>query len=135
MPGAVVNWHKTVYHKTRHDGFYMSPKWRRTRREVFYRDHYHCLRCDKRFKTEELTPHHLIPRDEGGSDDTSNLVTMCNPCHDYAEVQGLRTQADIIGSYDKPVVIIPARARPLDDIDDGRPVWHKWVYGGVKRRT
>ena len=31
-----------------------------------------------------LEHHHLVPRSEGGTDDETNLITLCSPCHGKA---------------------------------------------------
>ena len=41
-----------------------------------------CSRCGSQFR---LSPHHLKPRSEGGADHSSNLITLCVHCHDWAE--------------------------------------------------
>lgn len=40
--------------------------------------HKYCVACGS---IDELHDHHLVPRSVGGSDDESNLITLCNPCH------------------------------------------------------
>ena len=40
--------------------------------------HDHCVACGT---TDNLNQHHLVPRSLGGSDDDSNLLTLCGPCH------------------------------------------------------
>jgi len=40
--------------------------------------HDHCVACGF---TENLHQHHLVPRSIGGSDDDSNLITLCGDCH------------------------------------------------------
>ena len=52
-----------------------------SRREaVLNRDGYKCQRCGK--KNCRLEVHHIIYRSKGGSDDESNLITLCKECHD-----------------------------------------------------
>ena len=91
------DWHSPVYHPGE-DSFYDSPEWRKLRRACLYRDRYICQRCNRRFKAEDLSAHHLTPRLEGGPDDLTNLITLCVPCHDFVEVADLRTAAAIAGS-------------------------------------
>lgn len=50
--------------------------------QVIERDSRRCRRCDTR---KRLTVHHVTPRDWGGTDDPSNLLTLCDPCHNWAE--------------------------------------------------
>jgi hypothetical protein len=40
--------------------------------------HDHCVVCGT---ADNLNQHHLIPRSLGGSDEESNLLTLCGPCH------------------------------------------------------
>ncbi len=49
--------------------------------------HNHCVACGT---PDNLNQHHLVPRSLGGSDDESNLLTLCGPCHAKAH----QVQAD-----------------------------------------
>ena len=40
--------------------------------------HAYCVACGSK---EHLTQHHLVPRSIGGSDEDSNLITLCGSCH------------------------------------------------------
>ena len=40
--------------------------------------HDHCVACGQ---SGNLNQHHLVPRSIGGSDDDSNLITLCGSCH------------------------------------------------------
>lgn len=55
--------------------------WAEARRIVLARDEYHCNDCSDQFDRSELDVHHLIPRAVGGTDEPSNLVTLCDGCH------------------------------------------------------
>lgn len=46
---------------------------------VLWRDNYTCQQCKKNNVT--LNVHHIVYRSQGGSDDESNLVTLCEDCH------------------------------------------------------
>lgn len=48
---------------------------------VLSRDGYQCRECGVLCWREDADVHHLIPRSLGGSDDPSNLVTLCDGCH------------------------------------------------------
>ena len=101
------------------------------RSAIFWRDDFTCLRCDKRFANRKslLSIHHLVPRSKGGSNDPTNLVTLCNPCHDYVEIYELKSIADIMGS-DDTVVYHDQSIEFFGTSDKYRPEWHSWVYGG-----
>ena|SRR3990167_2199216 len=125
----IREWHGRVYKPSEDTSYLHSHEWRVVRRMVIMRDHQRCQRCDKRFKIAELTAHHLIPRAEGGTNHISNLVTLCNPCHDFVEISGYRTLAEIMGSYDDGT----KTDQPSPEPDEERETnWRLWVYGGQK---
>lgn len=49
------------------------------RKAVLHRDNYTCQCCGK--KNCQLQTHHIIFRSRGGSDDESNMITLCKECH------------------------------------------------------
>ena len=53
-----------------------------THEYVLYRDNYICQLCKGKHKDSKLEVHHIIFRSKGGSDDESNLITLCKTCHD-----------------------------------------------------
>ena len=63
-----------------------------------------------------LTAHHIIPRPKGKTK-MSNLITLCNSCHDFIELNGFDF------SLIKNDIKIIAKDKN----------WHKWVYGGYAR--
>ena len=132
-----TDWHGHVY-KPKEESFMDKDEWELLRREVIVRDKFRCLRCDKKFRGyRPITVHHLTPRSEGGHDGLTNLVSLCDTCHDYVEINELRTKAAIIGSIDygeDPAVKVVKKSNgPKNDRDRERPDWHKHVYGGVRR--
>lgn len=52
-----------------------------TRAMVLCRDHYTCQYCKGRHKDSRLEVHHIVFQSQGGSDEESNLVTLCHTCH------------------------------------------------------
>lgn len=52
-----------------------------TRAMVLCRDSYTCQYCKGRHKDSRLEVHHIVFRSQGGSDEESNLVTLCHTCH------------------------------------------------------
>jgi len=57
--------------------------WANIRETVLRRDGYKCIEegCSEICSPAELDVHHLIPRSYGGSDNPSNLITLCDGCH------------------------------------------------------
>jgi 5-methylcytosine-specific restriction endonuclease McrA len=53
------------------------------RKMAMKRDGHQCNHCGTSFN---LTVHHIIPRREGGTDHLDNLQTLCDSCHQVAEV-------------------------------------------------
>ncbi len=52
-----------------------------TRFNVFLRDRFSCQYCGDRFRTEELTFDHVVPRSRGGRTTWDNIVTACQGCN------------------------------------------------------
>lgn len=48
---------------------------------VLNRDNYTCQYCKGKRKDSKLEVHHIIYRSNCGSDDESNLITLCQTCH------------------------------------------------------
>ena len=55
--------------------------WQDIRQIVLARDNNRCVSCGEVCQRGEADIHHLIPRDLGGPDEPSNLVTLCDGCH------------------------------------------------------
>lgn len=53
---------------------------------VFARDNYTCQCCGKS-KDKILQTHHIIYRNNGGTDRVDNLITICTDCHTFANHQ------------------------------------------------
>lgn len=52
-----------------------------TKAKVLWRDGYTCQHCKGKHKDSKLEVHHIIFRSQGGSDEESNLITLCHTCH------------------------------------------------------
>ena len=51
------------------------------RKYVFERDRNQCQSCGKTDRETQLTIDHIIPLALGGTNDISNLQTLCNTCN------------------------------------------------------
>jgi len=73
------------YKERIHSDDYPSD-WDARRKEVFQRDNYQCQNClnqGGRDSPHELIAHHIVPvESDRGTNRLSNLVTLCNSCHD-----------------------------------------------------
>lgn len=52
-----------------------------TKAMVLNRDNYTCQCCKGKHKDSKLEVHHIVFRSQGGSNDESNLITLCHTCH------------------------------------------------------
>lgn len=52
-----------------------------TRFNLFLRDDFRCQYCRGRFKVEDLTFDHVVPRSSGGKTTWDNIVAACRPCN------------------------------------------------------
>jgi ATP-dependent DNA helicase RecQ len=58
-----------------------STNWTKVRESVLLRDDHRCVQCGIWCRDADADVHHLLPRSAGGSDEPSNLVTLCDGCH------------------------------------------------------
>ncbi len=55
------------------------------RKKLFERDNFTCKKCGFQDKTgDEIEPHHIQLRVNGGGGEIENLITLCCVCHHYA---------------------------------------------------
>lgn len=52
-----------------------------TKAMVLNRDNYTCQFCKGKHKDSKLEVHHIVFRSQGGTDEASNLITLCHTCH------------------------------------------------------
>ena len=80
----------------------------RNKLDMYRRDSYHCRFCKT---THNLTPHHIVFRSQGGTDDLSNLLTLCLRCHDAVHagtlmlvvLEGREATSDTIVNFKRTV--------------------------------
>ena len=68
---------------TRHWGYQKGTNYgfENTKAMVLNRDGYTCQCCKGKHKDNKLEVHHIVFRSQGGSDEESNLITLCHTCH------------------------------------------------------
>jgi len=78
-------WEHLKYITDHHIGIDRNGLWKRypdnwqiLRNQILKRDGYRCRICGR---THHLQVHHIIPLSRGGSNDPSNLITLCVVCH------------------------------------------------------
>lgn len=133
----IRDWRKNVYGKTSNE--VTQEDWPEIRLSIIIRDMLTCQRCKKEFASDGyLSVHHIVPRMDGGSYDPDNLITLCHICHDYVELEEIRTRDAIVDSWDgepRKTVYKPKKDKPKDTVKHenfDRPEWHSWVYGGER---
>ncbi len=62
----------------RFSGTAKGPEWERLRLQVFDRDAHRCRECGR---AGRLEAHHVVELAHGGTNDMSNLKTLCRTCH------------------------------------------------------
>lgn len=108
---------------------------RRIRRHKVW-EHYNgcCFGCGLRLDLYVgWQEHHVMPRQEGGTNELDNLLPLCDRCHTLAEdaqpipktTQGLRLF--LVGQLQET-----ARLEEETDIICPNWEWRYWVYGGSK---
>ena len=85
---------------------------------IYLRDGLHCAYCSKTIEGDNitLTLDHLIPRDVGGSNDQSNLITACHGCNAKRGDKDLTTF--VFEACEQPETVLvwieQQRLKPLD---------------------
>lgn len=74
---------------------------KRTRFEVFKRDHFTCQYCGAQPPTVVLVVDHIVPVAAGGESTIDNLIAACEPCNqgkagDLLGVRQIRPDADLL---------------------------------------
>jgi 5-methylcytosine-specific restriction protein A len=69
--------------------------WMETRRRVALAYGYRCAACTQVWRPERDQIDHRIPREQGGSNDDSNLQPLCKPCHDAKSAAEARLRAGL----------------------------------------
>ena len=69
--------------KVKHWGYQKGTNYgfENTKAFVLNRDSYTCQFCKGKHKDNKLEVHHIVFRSQGGSDEESNLITLCHTCH------------------------------------------------------
>jgi len=55
--------------------------WEELRYKIIVRDKFTCQKCGAKVGVDTAHVHHIQPLSKGGSNDPSNLITLCPVCH------------------------------------------------------
>jgi hypothetical protein len=119
------SWESKVYHLPEENNG--EVEFKAISKVIKKRDKYSCKSC--RIKIG-LTVHHIIPRNEGGTNYPPNLITLCENCHNEIEILGLRHKEEIEDyKYNRKYI-----KRDKTIVTNEVPThWEQWVYGGYRR--
>ena len=72
-----------INENVRHWGYQKGTNYgfENTKAMVLNRDNYTCQYCKGKHKDSKLEVHHIVFRSKHGSDEESNLITLCHTCH------------------------------------------------------
>lgn len=80
-PDHPRNWRRQEKRGTRQERGYGS-EWTRLRERILLRDKGLCQPCDYQGKVSPATEvDHIVPKSQGGTDDQTNLQSICSACH------------------------------------------------------
>jgi 5-methylcytosine-specific restriction endonuclease McrA len=71
------------------------PDWDSRRRQVYQRDDHICQGCGATGGPKgdsELPAHHIVSLSRGGSNEYSNLITLCDTCHSQVHGRPIGSQ-------------------------------------------
>ncbi len=97
-----------------------------TRENVFHRDINKCAYCGRRFKRDELTIDHIVPKSHGGDNSWKNTISACKKCNNV-KADRTPTQAGM------PLLFEPKEPKWTDGLSkvksrpDVRPNWSKFL--------
>lgn len=73
-------------------------RWRLLRRQVLERDSYLCCECGRAGRIAAASEvDHIVPKSQGGTDDLSNLQSLCPRCHRAKTQQESRGRVKSLG--------------------------------------
>lgn len=103
-----------------------GSKWLRnvTRYALYARDGFRCVYCNvdlSNVANDARTIDHITPRDFGGNNDVTNLVTSCRRCNDTKRNMTLQQWAKRINI--NPATVIEQSHKPLPD----RKIIRTWL--------
>ena len=73
---------------TKEVAHYRTAEWKARRLRILRRDAFVCQSCGLVTYGQAAHVDHILPLEEGGTDDDANLQTLCSACH------GVKTRAE-----------------------------------------
>jgi hypothetical protein len=108
-----------------------------TKAYVLTRDGYTCQSCKGKSKDRRREVHHLVFRRQNGSDEESNVLTLCKTCHDglHAGRLSLKKSGKKKGTLAHATQMNSIRRQLLQRVEGAEETWgfvtkeHRWLTG------
>lgn len=83
MPSPLPRWSppRLAVRSTKERAHYTSAEWRALRQRILVRDSFTCADCRRVVAGPAAHVDHIVPLQEGGTDDPANLTVRCERCH------------------------------------------------------
>lgn len=83
MPAEIPRWRPTRprVRASKERAHYHTQDWHAIRRDVLVRDAFRCRMCMRAVAGREAHVDHILPLEDGGTDDALNLQVLCDECH------------------------------------------------------
>lgn len=83
MPAEIPRWRpsRPAVKPSKHRAHYLTQDWAATRAMILVRDSYTCRSCRRVAYGKHAHVDHILPLDDGGTDDPLNLQVLCDECH------------------------------------------------------
>jgi len=91
MPARIERWTPPRFvavEQTKEHHHYLTADWKAKRIRIATRDRFVCRDCGKVVSGSQAHVDHIVPLEEGGSDDDANLQVLCEADH------GRKTRAE-----------------------------------------
>jgi hypothetical protein len=99
---------------------------REKRAYVLARDGYTCQYCFGESNSQNLQKHHLRAKSKGGSDDTENLITVCDVCHCL-----IHSNHGVL--YRRPTRYLLIQILSEDDLQQAKQSVRELMYGEIRK--
>ncbi len=117
--------------------------WDKRRKTVYRRDDYTCQNCGRQGGSNggaELHAHHIVPKSKGGTHSTSNLVAVCQQCHNAihgnshapSSSASVPNQSSSSGYFDEVSTLIGNAAKFSEPAARYLPLVERMVDGGIE---
>lgn len=98
-----------------------------TRKNIYMRDDYRCQYCSEKFRGEDLSWDHVLPRCQGGRDEWENLVTCCKRCNHRKAGRTPEEAGMPLLRRPLPRTLHTSRF-VLRSMGSGMPEWNKYMF-------